>query len=60
MDPIFSTLFFLWGVVTGWGVTEVYHGVFHDDSCCPVIEQQYDVEVCTDTDLCIPEVVTPK
>jgi hypothetical protein len=21
---------FLWGVITGWGATEIYHGVFDD------------------------------
>lgn len=54
MEPIII-MYFLWGVVTGWGATEVFHGVFDDDKnqaqVCPVEETCVEVE-CGD---CAPQ-----
>jgi hypothetical protein len=45
MDPILI-LYFLWGGVTGWGATEIMHGIFdkHDCKCEQV--QCVEEEVC--------------
>lgn len=46
---------FLWGVVTGWGVTEVFHGVFDEKPVC-ACTQQVQEKPCEDT-ICLPECV---